>query len=155
VRFADIRQNFDLGYDGLDARTAEVMIRSRFQGAGPVAGGEAVYRWKRGFHLYARGSGGLISGLDEGSRIETNDAARTLYADTPLSVRKVVPTVSLGVGGGFQYRSFSFRAGYEVTHWFGIADHVRFSSDVAPGALAPHSGNLSLDGLFLQFGLTF
>lgn len=155
VRFADIRQDFRVRYDDLDARLADVCYGSRFRGAGPTVGAEAVYAWPRGFHLYARGSGGLLSGLDEERRRETNDDGRTLYADTPLSLRKVVPTLSLGVGGGFQYRSLSLRAGYEVTHWFGITDRVRFASDVSQGALSTRPGNLSLDGLFLQLGLTF
>ena len=64
-------------------------------------------------------------------------------------------TVGLGIGGGFQYRSFAFRAGYEVTHWFDLTDRPRFTSDVTQGSLIPRTGNLSLDGLFLQLGLTF
>lgn len=155
VRFADIAQTFDAKFNGRDARSADVLTRSRFEGAGPVVGGEMVYAWRRGFHLYARGSGGLLSGLDREDRRETNDAGRTLYADTPLALRKVVPTVNLGIGAGFQYRTLSLRAGYEATHWFGLTDRVRFASDVSQGALSTQPGNLSLDGLFVQIGLTF
>ena len=155
VRFATVRQEFRVSYDGLDARNAEVFTRSRFSGAGPLAGGEAVYAWPRGFHLYLRGSGGLLSGLNEEFRRETNDDGRTVYADVPAGYRTVVPVVNLGVGGGFQYRSLSVRGGYEVTHWFGLTDRARFTSDVAPGAFVPRQANLSLDGLFLSVGLTF
>jgi len=144
-----------MGYDGLDARSAMVQTTSRFHGFGPVLGLESVVAWPRGFHLYVRGNVGLISGRDEESRRETNDGGRTLYADTPYSLRKVVPTVGMGVGGGFQYRTFSFRAGYEVTHWFGLTDRPRFTSDSTQGSLIPRTGNLSLDGLFLQLGMTF
>ncbi len=155
VRFATLRQEFRVRYDGLDARQADVNLRSRFGGAGPMLGGEAVYAWPQGFHLYLRGSGGLLSGLNEEFRRETNDNGRTVYTDVPAGYRTVVPFASTGVGGGFQYRSLQLRGGYEVTHWFGLTNRARFTSDVAPGAIAPRSANLSLDGLFLSVGFTF
>lgn len=155
VRFADIAQRFDVRYDGRDARTADVRHRSRFQGTGPLLGGEAVYAGTRGFHLYARGSGGLLSGFDRECRRETNDSGRTLYSDTPFTVRKVVPVASLGVGVGFQYRTLSLRVGYEATHWFGLTDRIRFPSDVSQGAFVTQPANLSVDGLFMQLGLAF
>jgi len=75
--------------------------------------------------------------------------------NTSYNVREVVPTVSIGVGGGWQYRTMSVRVGYEITNWFGLMNRPRFSSDVAQGALTPQSANLSLEGLFVQVGVAF
>ena len=40
-------------------------------------------------------------------------------------------------------------------HWFGLTDRVRPASDVTQGAFSAPSGNLSVEGLFLQFTLAY
>ena len=47
------------------------------------------------------------------------------------------------------------RAGYEVTHWFGLTQPIRFVDDVGQGKISTRPVNLSLEGLFLQVGLAF
>ena len=155
LRFASIRQNFQAYYDGRDARSAAVFAPSNFQGFGPIAGGEAVLSASHGFHLYGRANGGLLTGPSTNPLLETNNSGATVYANTAYDVRKVVPVVSLGVGGGWQYRTVSVRMGYEVTHWFGVIDQPRFTDDVSRGKFVSRSANLSLEGLFIQVGLTF
>jgi hypothetical protein len=155
LRFASIRQNFQAYYDGRDARSAAVFAPSNFQGFGPIAGGEAVLTAKYGFHLYGKVSGGLITGPSTNPLLETNNSGATVYANTAYDVRKVVPTVSLGVGGGWQYRTVSFRMGYEITHWFGLIDQPRFTDDASRGKFVSRSADLSLEGLFIQVGLAF
>ncbi len=155
IRFADIGRRFDVRYDGLDARQAALCTRSGFDGFGPILGAEAVVGGWRGFHLYARASGGLLTGRTTNRVFETNNAGGTVYVDSRYDVRKVVPVGTLGIGGGWQYRSFSFRAGYEITQWGGIFEPVRFADDVGRGKLATRPANLSLEGLFLQVGYTF
>lgn len=155
VRFADVRQTMTVRYDGLDARGAGVHSNTRFEGAGPLVGAEVVLGGWRGFHLYARGSGGLLSGPVATAYQNSNDDGRTVYADLPYTVRKVVPVAGLGVGGGWAGRTVSVRVGYEVTHWFGLTDRVRLTGEAAQGALIATPGSLSLEGLFVQLGIAF
>jgi hypothetical protein len=155
ARFASIQQNFDAYYDGLDARSAAVNAGSKFQGFGPIVGGEALFAGWRGFHLYARASGGLLTGQSDNPFIESNNTGNTLYANTSNDIRKVVPMASVGIGAGWQYRTFSLRAGYEITNYFGVIDQPRFIDDVGLGKITTRSSDLSLEGLFVQLGLTF
>jgi hypothetical protein len=154
-RFADIRQTFNAYYDGADARHAAVVTRSRFQGFGPLVGAEAVLGGWHGFHLYSRASAGLISGRDSNRVLETNDSGATTYVNTNYDTRKVVSVTSVAIGGGWQYRTFFFRAGYEITQWSGIFERPRFVDDVGQGKVITRPSNLTLEGLFLQTGLSF
>ncbi len=154
-RFTDIRQVLNAYYDGGDARKAAVASRSRFQGFGPLVGAEAVLVGWKGLHLYTRASAGLISGRNVNRLLETNDSGATTYTNVNYDVRKVVPTGSIAIGGGWQYRTLSIRGGYEVTHWQGIFERPRFTDDVSPGKVVTRPANLTLEGLFLQVGLSF
>jgi hypothetical protein len=154
-RFADIRQKFNALYNGLDARTDAVDSRSSFKGFGPLVGAEAVLGGWHGLHFYARGTVGLISGLNSNPFLETNDSGATTYINTNYSVRKIVPTGTLSIGGGWEYRTVFIRAGYEITHWQGIFDRPRFVDDVSQGKFVARSSNLTLEGLFVQVGLSY
>ncbi len=154
-RFADIRQSFNAFYNGVDARQAAVHTRSRFQGFGPTIGAEAVLGGWRGFHLYTRAMGGLLTGNSTNQLIETNDAGATTYVNTTYNVRKVVPMGSIAIGGGWQYRTLSIRAGYQITCWQGLFERPRFVDDVSQGKVITRPSNLTLEGLFLQAALSF
>lgn len=155
LRFVSVRQDLTAVYDGLDARRAAVAVGSDFDGFGPVVGAEGVAAGWRGFHLYARAAGGLLTGSARNPMAETNDAGRTPYRSTSYDLRKVVPVAAVGVGGGWQYRTVSVRAGYEVTHYFGLTDQPRAADDLGRGAVAGRPAGLSLEGLFVQVGLQF
>jgi hypothetical protein len=154
-RFSDIRQTFNAFYGGGDARNAAVNTRSRFQGFGPMVGGEAILGGWHGFHLYTRATAAMLTGRDTNQLVETNDSGATTYVNTTYNVRKVVPMGSIAIGGGWQYRTFYFRAGYEITHWNGIFERPRFVDDVSQGKFITRPSNLTLEGLFLQVGLSF
>ena len=155
LRFTDIRQILNATYDGLDARGAAVASRSRFQGVGPMIGAEAVLVQCKGFHLYTRALGGLITGRNTNRLIETNDAGVTTYVNTSYDVRKVVPMGSIAVGGGWQYRTIAIRGVYEITHYQGIYDRPRFTDDVGQGKVITRPANLSLEGLFIQVAVSY
>jgi hypothetical protein len=132
-----------------------VNTQSRFSGFGPIVGAEAVLQTWGGFHGYARATGGLIAGRSKNALVETNDAGNTLYANPTYDVDKIVPVASIAIGGGWQYRTISIRAGYEITQWYGLTQPVRFVDDVGQGKISTRPANLSLNGLFLQLGLAF
>ena len=155
LRFASIRQDFKAYYDGLDATRAAVFAPHQFEGFGPLAGAEAVIVGWHGFHVYGRASGGALTGPSENPILETNGGGSVVYVDSAYNIRKVVPFAAVGFGGGWQYRNFSIRAGYEITHWFDLIDQPRFVDDVGQGKFVSRPANLSLEGLFVQMGLTF
>jgi len=155
LRFASIRQSFSAYYDGLDARAATVFNNASFQGFGPVFGGEAVWVGWKGFHLYGRANGGLLSGLSQNPLTEFNNANNTAYAVTNNNIHTVVPVASVGVGAGWQYRTVTIRMGYEITNYFNVIDQPRFVDDVGVGKITTRSANISLEGLFVQMGLAF
>jgi hypothetical protein len=155
VRYADIGRKFEVGLDGLDANLAAVRSRSGFDGFGPIIGGEAVAAGPYGLHLYSRATGGLITGRSTNRLVETNNAEATVYVNTRYDVRKVVPVASLAVGGGWQYRTVSIRGGYEITHWSGFGEPIRFVDDLSQGKIATRPAALSLEGFFFQVGLSF
>lgn len=155
LRFASIRQDFKAYYDGLDANRAAVFAPNQFEGFGPLAGAEAVIIGWHGFHVYGRASGGALTGPSENPILETNGGGSVVYVDSSYNIRKVVPFAAVGFGGGWQYRNFSIRAGYQITHWFNLIDQPRFVDDVGQGKFVSRSANLSLEGLFVQMGLTF
>lgn len=154
-RFSDIRQTFNAFYDGADARRAAVKTRSRFQGFGPTVGAEGTLTAAYGFHLYARGQFGLLSGRATNQVLETNDNGATTYANVRNDIQKEVPFGTLALGLGWQYRTISLRAGYEVTHWQGIFDRPRFVDDVGQGKIINRPSNLSLEGLFMQVSVIY
>ncbi|AMV24756.1 hypothetical protein VT84_10195 [Gemmata sp. SH-PL17] len=154
-RFSDIRQTLNAFYDGADANQAAVRTRSRFQGFGPLIGAEATLAGPKGFHLYTRATGGFLSGRSTNLVIETNDSGATTYVNSRYDVRKEVPFGSLAVGAGWQYRTISIRAGYEVTHWQGIFERPRFVDDVSQGKVITRPSNLSLEGLFIQASVVY
>jgi hypothetical protein len=155
MRFASIRQGLNAYYDGLDARAATVSARSNFEGFGPLVGGEMVFAGWKGFHLYARANGGFLTGLSQNPLVETNNAGHTTYANTAYDVRKVVPVAGVGFGAGWQYRTVSIRAGYEIINYFNLTDQPRLVDDLGPGKVVTRPANLSLEGLFVRLGLRF
>lgn len=154
-RFSDIRQTFDAFYDGLDARRAAVKTRSRFQGFGPTVGAEGTLTAEYGFHLYARGQFGLLSGRAVNQVLETNDRGATTYVNVRNDIQREVPFGTVALGLGWQYRTISLRAGYEVTHWQGIFARPRFTDDVGQGKVINTPSNLSLEGLFIQASVIY
>jgi hypothetical protein len=154
-RFTDIRQDFNTLYNGLDARSDQVSTRSTFRGFGPTIGAEGILGGWHGFHMYSRAMFGLMSGIDTNTLLETNDAGATTYVNTHYNVRKVVPNTTVGIGGGWQYRTISIRAGYQISYWEGIFQRPRFTDDVSQGKLITNSSNLTLEGLFFQFRMSF
>jgi hypothetical protein len=155
ARFATIRQDFDVNYDGRDAQQSRVVTRNGFDGFGPIVGGDVAVNVYRGFQLYARANGGLLTGRVNAPLTETNQNGLTTVTDIRYGVRKVVPTAHLGIGGGWQSGRVSIRAGYEITNWFGLLEAPRVTSEFSPGRVQSRSESLSLEGLFVQLGVAF
>ncbi|MDY3553886.1 Lpg1974 family pore-forming outer membrane protein [Gemmata sp. JC717] len=154
-RFADIRQTFNAFYDGADARKAAVKTRSRFEGFGPTLGAEGTLAAEYGFHLYARGQFGFLSGRSTNQVLETNDSGATTYVNVRNDTQREVPFGTVALGLGWQYRTIALRAGYEVTHWQDIFSRPRFTDDVGQGKVINRPSSLSLEGLFIQASVIY
>jgi hypothetical protein len=153
--WAIIRQEFTADYDGKDANQGRVTTHSNFNGFGPLAGIEGQFFLGEHWHLYARGVGGLFTGTVRNPITETNNAGLTTYADLSFSTRKVVPVASLAIGGGWTSGRVSIMAGYEITNWFGLIDQTRLTGELSEGKVVTRSADLSLEGLYVRFGLTY
>ncbi|MBA4063153.1 MAG: hypothetical protein C0501_05465 [Isosphaera sp.] len=154
-RFAEVRQRFEVRYDGLDAVGAVVTNRNQFEGFGPFVGGEGVVGGWHGLHGYVRTFGGLLTGRSMNALLETNNNGGTTLVDNRFGFRKVVPFGSVAVGAGWQYRTVSLRAGYEIVHYWGLTEPVRFTDTVSQGKLVTRPSDLSLEGFFVQAGFAF
>ena len=45
--------------------------------------------------------------------------------------------------------------GYEITHWSGFGEPVRFVDDIGQGKIVTRPSDLSLEGFFFQVGVAF
>jgi Legionella pneumophila major outer membrane protein precursor len=155
ARFATIRQDFDVLYDLRDANLARVMTKSNFDGFGPMMGAEGTLKLYGGFHLYGRTSAALLTGRITNPYRETQNNGQTVLADVSYRTRRVIPSLGAAIAGGWQGHNVSVRVGYEMTHWTNLIDTPRFTNDLAEGKITTRTGDLSLEGLFVQFAVAY
>jgi hypothetical protein len=149
VRFANIDSDLNAGYDGQLARQARVASTSEFVGAGPTAGAEAT--WEAGpIGLFGAARGGLVYGRFDSRLTEVNANGTVPLADVSDRAFGLAPTMTVQLGGSYNWRGLSVAAGYEVTHWFGAVSRPTFTDDFADGRVARKRSDLSLDGVFVR-----
>jgi hypothetical protein len=154
-RFADVNNDFNAAYDGLDAVNSAVLTHNNFNGFGPIVGAEGAIALTPRFQLYARASGGLLTGESTYSLTETNQNGQVVYASYDNRTRKVVPVGTVGIGVGWHAGRLSAKAGYEISYWGSLLDTTRLSSDFSPGKTTTTSESLSLEGFFFRLGWEF
>jgi len=154
-RFADVTQNFNAFYDGRDAAGSAVTTRNVFQGFGPMVGAEGSIGVWHNLSLYARASGGLLTGTSTFDLVETNQHGQSVYAGYESRIRKVVPVAGVGIGLGWQAGRLSIQGGYEINYWGSIIDSPRLSSDFSPCKTTTTTEALSLEGFFFHVGWAF
>jgi Legionella pneumophila major outer membrane protein precursor len=154
-RFADVNQDFNAYYDGLDAAGSTVTTSNVFRGFGPIVGAEGSVGVGHNFSLYARASGGLLTGTSTFNLLETNQHGQSVYAAYESRIRKVVPVAGVGIGAGWRAGRLSIQGGYEITYWGSIVDSPRLSSDFSPGKTTTTTESLSLEGFFVRVGWQF
>ncbi|HVK14205.1 MAG TPA: Lpg1974 family pore-forming outer membrane protein, partial [Gemmataceae bacterium] len=155
VRLTTVRQSLEAVYDGRDADLAFARTESNFDGVGPMAGLESTWALTKSFGVFGRGTAGLLTGTMRNPFVETNNGGATTYVDVADRYALTVPFATLGIGLSYEYRGLFFRAGYEVTNYFGLVERPYYVNDFAEGKVLNRSSNLALDGMFLQFGLAF
>lgn len=154
-RAAWINQDLDAFYNGGDANMAHVSSPINFQGGGIRVGGEGNYRMPWGLRLFARASGALLVGDFHTNLVETNNNGATVNTAVSRDFAKVVPVAELGLGVAWQYRNFQVSVAYEFANWFNLVDSPDFVDDLHQGKMSRRAGDLSLEGLALQVGLSY
>ncbi|HEY1377134.1 MAG TPA: Lpg1974 family pore-forming outer membrane protein [Gemmataceae bacterium] len=154
-RYASIDQTQSASYFGRDANAAAVNSRVSFDGAGPTVLGEGRWLMPWGLSTFGRVRGGLIVGDTTNSLRETDNGGTTVSANVREHYYTTIPVLEMATGVAWEYRNVRIAAGYEVTNWFNMVDSPTFVNDFAEGKLGRRRGDLSLEGLFLQLGVTY
>jgi hypothetical protein len=152
-RFAWIRQDLNVIYDGQSSFAATVNSPVHFNGAGLRFGADGQWALGCGFGVYARAFGSLMTGDFKTTLVETNGAGAQTLVDVSDHFHKVVPVAELGLGLAWQGEMCRFRLGYEMTNWFGMVD----SPDIVHefNKLSRRTSDLSLDGLAIELQFTY
>ncbi|MFN4258782.1 MAG: Lpg1974 family pore-forming outer membrane protein [Gemmataceae bacterium] len=153
-RFAWIDQELNVSYDGTSAFNALVSSPILFDGAGVRVGGEMQWKLCKGFRCYGRAYGSMLTGDFRTRLFESNNAGGAIISNVTDDFRKVVPVMEMGVGLAWHGNHIHFRAGYELTNWFGLVDSPDFVHDYT-NKLGARTGDLSFQGLAAQFGINY
>lgn len=155
LRFATFDNLMKVDYNGRDAVSAYTENRSKFGGVGPIFGAEARVGLTENFGVFGKANGGLLTGANRVTLLETNNAGATAYTDFHDRNTSVIPFMQLGLGLECRYNGVFIRGGYEVSQYFDLVDRPVFLNDVAEGKLTRRLANLALDGFFLQAGFNY
>lgn len=152
-RYGWIDQDLGVVYDDGGGTLTEVLSPIDFEGGGIRVGGEYYRHFLNHWMIFARASGSLLVGEFDAALRETTDGGATTVADVQESYEAVVPVTELAVGISFRRGPWTLSAGYEISNWQNLVDSRSFVDDVHEGKSISTSGDLSLDGIFVQGGL--
>jgi hypothetical protein len=163
LRYASVHQGFDVTYDGAGngagavapANQAQVHNPTLFDGGGFRAGIDWEWCLPHGLSVYGRTHGALVLGRMKSEYLETNNAGATTIALARDNFDTVVPVLDMGMGVAYQVRNMRLRVGYELANWFGLVSAPDFVDDTHPGKIKRRAGDLTLDGLVVQFDVSF
>lgn len=158
VRFASIDQDMTVRYDGVDFTNTEIVIDREFSGAGLRLGAQADLSIGSGFSLFGRAAGTLFSGSVSLRQRETDNNGLDEIASLRQEDTRIIPMLELAAGVQWDGQlNDSLRlhvaTGYTLENWFNVNDSVRFVDSSGQGILTQNSGDLSLEGFFLELGL--
>lgn len=155
VRFASIDLDQTASYDGIHASMAQVNNRSAFDGVGPTAGLEARWTLTPAIAVFGNARGGLLFGDFAGSTRETNGGGLAVNSDIADEYSGVTPFASVALGGSYTWRTLTFAAGYEITHYFNAVTRPVLTDDFAEGKVLRRRSDLSFDGVFFRLGIAY
>lgn len=126
----------------------------RFRGLGLRVGSEGAWKFAEYTSVFARGGVSLLSGRFSEELLQ-DDAGQPLV-QLAEKWEQVVPILELAVGMSYEFREdMRLTLGYEFSHWFGLADSVDLSDDVAVGKTTRRQSDLTFEGLFVQLAIAF
>jgi hypothetical protein len=155
ARYTNIEQNQEGFYNGFNANGTLVSSRMTFDGGGVTLAGQGQYTMPWGLSFFGRAKAGLVVGEIRNTLRESDNFGRTVNANITDNFYTTIPVLELGTGVAWEFRNFRIAAGYEMTNWFGLNNSPAFINDFAEGKLGRRQSDLSLEGLFVQMGLTY
>jgi len=150
LRWADIGQDFQVTYDGVDFDNSVYRTSTSMTGFGLRLGAESQWRWNSNWSLFGSAAGSLVYGRFHTQFLETNVSGADTIVDVRDDYRQAVPVVDAAVGVAWNRGPVQIRGGYEMANWFNLADRAMFPDNVHEGAYAPSSQDVLLEGLFLR-----
>jgi len=156
VRVATIQQKLIAAYSGATAGAGTVVSSPvNFDGIGLKAGGEAWYKVRGNFGVYARANLSMLTGDFRTHLTQTINGGTTSLIDVADKFHKVVPITELGLGVAWQTENLRVSVGYEITNFFNMVDSVDFVEGSSFGKIEHRQSDLSYDGLAVSIGLFF
>jgi hypothetical protein len=157
VRTAFIDQTLNALYNGGSVGALNAIVSSPvyFRGAGLTLGGEGTYHFYKGFGIYARAQGSLLSGEVKNLLTETNDNGSVPVVAVSEKHEAIIPVAELGMGFSWEYEHVFVKVGYELTDWFGLINSPAFTDSTNIGLPTRRTSDLTLEALAVQLGVTF
>lgn len=160
LHFSDIDQKMAVNYDGRDFNNSTVNIENSFRGFGPRIGSEIKLNLGNDLSIFSKGAASLLLGdLDTTYQETDNNGADVVARVSEDRDHHIVPGMELTLGLNWKPQIaknsyFNFSLGYEYQYWFNVANSIRFVDSDSPGTFTQTSDDLSLQGLFMQFGIS-
>jgi len=150
VRWAQIEHELNATYNGRDFVNGTVSDSVDINAFGFLLGGNAHWKMARGWAVFGRSSFGLMYGSFETSRVETNLDGFEQLVDLRDSYNETMFNFEARLGIEKSLRCLNVSAGYDFNLWTGIGDRVQFVDDIEEAASTVDSGDVLLEGFFVQ-----
>jgi hypothetical protein len=152
VRWADIQHELNASYNGRDFVNAVVNDSIDVEAFGFLCGGEVHWRMARGWSVFGRSSIAAMYGRIQTTRLETNLNGFEQLVDWKDSYQEPLFNFDTRLGLSKSCGPLEIRAGYDLNIWTGLGDRMRFVDDIEEATSAAASGDVLLEGFFLQAG---
>ena len=150
LRWANIDQALQFGYDGRDFDNGVVSLPVGFNGFGIPLGLEGRWRLCRGWSLFGRGTGSVMYGNFHSRMLETNVSGADMIVDVSDNYRQVVPVLEAAVGTSWRNDWLEVSGGYEFAGWLNLGNRSSFVNEQHEGLYVPEATDLLMDGLFIR-----
>ena len=155
VRWASIDQELIAEYDGRDFVSGQIVDNMEVDAVGLFVGGETHWRLAKGWSVFGRGALGVLYGRMQNTRLETNLNQFEQLVDFRDEYTEPVFNFDARIGVGKQIGVMSLRAGYDLNLWTDVGDGFRFTDDIEESTSSTASGDLLLEGAFLQAAINW
>lgn len=155
LRWANIDHELNATFDGRDYVNGLIADRMEVNAFGLFVGGLAEWRMAGTWSIFGQASGGVLYGQMSNTRVETNLNGLEQLVDIKDEYGQPIFNFDTRVGIAKRCGQLDIRVGYDVNVWTGIGDRIRFTDDIEEASYNASSGDLLLQGMFVQAQLTF
>ena len=154
-RWANIDHELNATFNGRDYVNGFIADRMEVNAFGLFIGGDAQWRMARGWSIFGRASGGVLYGQMSNTRLETNLNGLEQLVDIEDRYSQPMFNFDTRIGLAKSFGPLDVRVGYDVNVWTGIGDRIRFTDDIEQASYSASSGDLLLQGMFVQTQITW